>query len=88
MKMNVKIRTVSKNGQVAIPKRFLEALGLTPPTKVRIFQERDSVVIRKSSTTKMSDEAFQALLDRVRHRNAKVTRRQVEETIREVRQGQ
>lgn len=40
------IRTVSRNGQIAIPKRFLEALGLTPPVKVQIIQERSTVSIR------------------------------------------
>ena len=81
------IRTVSRNGQIAIPKRFLEALGLTPPVKVQVCQERDAVVIRRGATTRLSDEAFLEFLARVRRRNAKVTPRQVEETIRYVRRA-
>ncbi len=85
MKSNIQVRTISRNGQVAIPKRFLEALGLTPPAKVQLIQERDTVVIRRGSMTRMSDEALQELLARVRRRNAGVTSRQVTEAIRQVR---
>jgi len=85
--MKTQTRTVSQNGQVAIPRRFLEALGIIPPEKVRVVQEQDAIVIRKSPTTRLSDEAFQALLERIRRRNARVTTRQVEESIRQVRGG-
>ena len=37
--------------------------------------------------TRMSDEAFLEFLSRVRRRNAKVTQRQVEESIRQVRKA-
>ena len=84
----VMIRTLSKNGQIAIPKRFLRALGLMPPTKVQIAQERGAIIIQRSPMAKMSDEAFLKLLDRVRRRNAKVTHRQVAEVIRQVRRGE
>lgn len=86
MKLNVQVRTVSRNGQVAIPKRFLEALGLTPPAKVEVIQERDAVVIRRGRTTRMSDDAFLVFLDRIRRRNTRVTQAQVAETIRHARQ--
>lgn len=81
------IRTVSRNGQIAIPKRFLEALGLTPPVKVQVSQERDAVVIRRGVTTRLSDEAFLEFLARIRRRNARVTPKQVETTIRHVRRA-
>jgi len=85
--MKAEIRTVSQNGQVAIPKRFLEALGVTPPAKVRLIQERDAVVIRKSPMVRMSDEGFSAFLDRIRRRNTHVTQKQVTESIRQARQA-
>ncbi len=81
------IRTVSRNGQIAIPKRFLAALGLMPPVKVQVIQARDAVVIRRGVTTRLSDEAFLEFLARIRRRNAKVTPRQIEETIRHVRRA-
>jgi bifunctional DNA-binding transcriptional regulator/antitoxin component of YhaV-PrlF toxin-antitoxin module len=83
--MKTEIRTVSQNGQVAIPKYFLKALGLTPPVKVRLTQEREAVVIRKSPMTRMSDEAFSAFLDRLRLRTTRVTPRQVAASIRHAR---
>lgn len=85
MKLQVQIRTVSRNGQVVIPKRFLEALGLAPPVKVQVIQTKDAVVIRRGSMSRMSDEAFQALLTRIRQRNAHVTQRQVANAIQQVR---
>lgn len=85
MRLDIQVRTVSRNGQVAIPKRFLEALGLTPPAKVEVIQERDTVVIRRGRTTRMSDEAFLVFLERIRRRNGRVTQAQVAETIRHVR---
>lgn len=85
MKRQVQVRTVSRNGQVAIPKRFLEALGLAPPVKVQVIQTNDAVVIRRGPMSRMSDEAFHALLARIRQRNARVTQRQVAEAIRQVR---
>lgn len=83
--MKAEIRTISRNGQVAIPRRFLEALGVRPPVKVRLIQERDAVIIRKSPTTRMSDEEFSRFLDAIRRRNARVTHRQVAESIRQAR---
>lgn len=85
--MKTEIRTLSQNGQVAIPKRFLEALGVTPPAKVRLIQEKDTVVIRRSSMTRMSDEEFSAFLNKVRTRNARVTEKQVAESIRQAREA-
>lgn len=85
--MQTQMRTVSRNGQVAIPKRFLEALGVTPPAKVRVIQERESIVIRKGPVSRMSDEAFLEFLDRIRHRNADVTQQQVTKAIRQVRRS-
>lgn len=87
MKLNVELRTVSKNGQVAIPRRFLEALGVPPLAKVRVIREKDAIVIRKSPMTRMSDEEFERFLNRIRQRNKRVTAAQVAESIRQVRQG-
>ncbi len=83
--MQAQTRTVSKNGQVAIPKKFLEAMGVTPPAKVQVVQEREAIVIRRSPMTQMSDEAFQTFLNRIRHRNVRVTQGQVQQVIRQVR---
>lgn len=85
--MKVELRTVSRNGQVAIPRKFLERLGVTPPAKVRLIQERDAVVIRRSAATRMSDEEFSAFLDRIRGRNARLTQKQVTESIRQARRA-
>ena len=85
MKLEVQLRTVSRNGQIAIPKRFLEALGLGPLTKVQVIQKEESIVIRKGPMTRMSDEAFLELLNRIRKRNSRLSRRQVAEAIRQVR---
>lgn len=85
--MKVEIRTVSQNGQVAIPREFLNALGVTPPAKVRLVQEGHAVIIKKSPLTRMSDEEFSTFLDRVRRRNAGVTQRQTAESIRQVRRA-
>lgn len=85
--MQIEIRTVSQNGQVALPRRFLEALGLTPPVKVRVIQERDQVVIRRSPASRMSDEDFSAFLEVVQKRNSRITQRQVAKSIRQARQN-
>ena len=85
--MQMEIRTVSQNGQVALPRRFLEALGLTPPVKVRVIQEADQVVIRRSPATRMSDEDFSAFLEGIRKRNSRITRKQVAASIRQARQN-
>ncbi len=85
--MKIQVRTVSRNGQLAIPKRFLEALGLTPPVKVQVIQDRDTVVIRRGPLAPMSDAALLELLKRVRRRNVHVTQRQVTETIRDARRA-
>lgn len=87
MKLQTELRTVSRNGQVALPKRFLEALGVSPLAKVRVIKEKDSIVIRKSTMTKMSDEDFERMLNEIRRRNKGVTARQVAESIRQVRQS-
>ena len=87
MRINIKIRTVSRNGQVAIPKRFLEALGVTRPGKVQVIQERQRIVIRPSPMARMSDEAFLEFLSQVRRRNTHVNQEQVAESIRQVRRG-
>ena len=85
MKLQVQLRTISRNGQVAIPKRFLEALGVAPLSKVQVVQEREAIVIRKSPMTRMSDEAFQEFLGQIRRRNTRITQHQVAESIRQVR---
>ena len=85
MKLQIQLRTVSRNGQIAIPRRFLEALGVAPLAKVQVVQERKAIVIRPSPMTRMSDKAFQAFLSGVRSRNHRVTSKQVDETIRRVR---
>ncbi len=87
MKLQAELRTVSRNGQVALPKRFLEALGVPPLAKVRVIKEKDAIVIRKSSMTRMSDEEFLDLLEKIRKQNKHVTQRQVAESIRQVRRG-
>lgn len=87
MKLQTELRTVSRNGQVALPKRFLEALGVSPLAKVRVIKEKDSIVIRKSTMTRMSDEDFERMLNEIRRRNKGVTARQVAESIRQVRRS-
>ena len=87
MKLQTELRTVSRNGQVALPKRFLEALGVPPLAKVRVIKQKDAIVIRKSPMTRMSDEEFLALLDKIRKQNRHVTQKQVAESIRQVRRG-
>ena len=83
--MDIQVRTVSRNGQVAIPRRFLAVLGAIPPVKVQVICTRDAVIIRSGPMTRLSNEAFQAFLTRVRRRNARVTHQQAEEVIRGVR---
>ena len=87
MKLQTELRTLSRNGQVALPKRFLEALGVSPLAKVRVIKEKDAIVIRKSTMTRMSDEEFLALLEKIRKQNKHVTQKQVAESIRQVRRG-
>lgn len=87
MKLETELRTVSRNGQVALPKRFLAALGVPPLAKVRVIKEKDAIVIRKSPMTRMSDEEFLALLEKIRKQNRHVTQKQVAESIRQVRRG-
>lgn len=85
MKIEVELRTISRNGQVAIPKRFLEALGVAPLSKVQIIREKQGIVIRPSAMTRMSDRAFQEFLEAIRNRNRHTTSRQISKAIREVR---
>ena len=85
--MKSTVRTLSQNGQIAIPRRFLEALGLTLPTKVQVIQEGNEVIIRKGHLSRMSDEAFTIFLDRIRHRNRHVSQNQVAESIHQVRKS-
>ena len=85
MKLQVELRTVSRNGQVALPKRFLEALGVLPLAKVQVIQEKEAIVIRKSSMTRMSDKEFMVFLKRIWSRNAHITQKQVAAEIRKVR---
>lgn len=81
-------RTVSRNGQVAIPRRFLEALGIHPPAKVELLQEKGAVIIRRSSFTRLPDEEFLRLLKKIRHRNTQVSHEQVEASIRQARSAE
>jgi bifunctional DNA-binding transcriptional regulator/antitoxin component of YhaV-PrlF toxin-antitoxin module len=85
--MKTATRRLSQNGQVAIPRAFLKSLGVTPPAKVEVTQERDAVVIRKSSMGRLSDEDFSALLMRIRIRNRGLKPQQVAESIRLTRQA-
>ena len=85
MKLQVEWRTISRNGQVAIPKRFLEALGVPPLAKVQVIQEKEAIVIRKSPMTRMSDKEFMVFLKRIGSRNAHITQKQVAAEIRKVR---
>ena len=78
----VMIRTLSKNGQIAIPKRILKSLGLVPPVKVRVSQTHGAVVIQPSPAQTLSDKEFLALLDRIRRRNRHITPRQLAEALK------
>lgn len=85
MKLQTALRTVSRNGQVAIPKRFLEALGVAPHAKVQVVQEQRAIVIRPGPMNRMSDGEFLEFLNRIRGRNVRVTQQQVARAIQKVR---
>ena len=79
----VMIRTLSKNGQIAIPKRILKSLGLVPPVKVRVSRKRDAVMIQPAPTQTLSEKPIATFEDLRRHfAKVGITTRDVRAAVR------
>lgn len=47
--------TISSKGQIVIPKRFREMLGLTTGTKLKVFQENKKIILVAEPEVKPSE---------------------------------
>ena len=83
--MNVELTKVSQKGQVVIPQNIRERLGIKTGTRLAVFGENDTVILKKLQMP--SPEEFERLT-RISSEKAKrlgVTDKDIEDAIREVR---
>ena len=84
MRMDLEMTRVSSKGQVVIPGLIRERLGLTGGSRLLVFGEGDTIILKKVGLT--SQETRETLASvRKKIRELRVTREDVSREIRAVR---
>ncbi|MCR4369444.1 MAG: AbrB/MazE/SpoVT family DNA-binding domain-containing protein [archaeon] len=80
------ITKVSTKGQVVIPQDLREEMKIKPSDEFLIYGEKDTILMKKIEKTSL-EEDFYSLSKRLQKKAKKlgITRKDVEEAIREVR---
>jgi len=83
--MDVELTKVSQKGQVVIPQEIRERLGIKTGTRLAVFGENDTVVLKKLQMPSL--EEFKRLTKMTSEiaRKRGITETDIEEAIRDVR---
>ncbi len=81
--MDLELTRVSSKGQVVIPGLIRERLGLTDGTKLLVFGEGDTIILKKIALGSNNEETLASLRKKIKQLG--ITRKDVESEVRAVR---
>jgi AbrB family looped-hinge helix DNA binding protein len=83
--MEVELTKISQKGQVVIPQDIRKKLGIKTGTRFAVFGEKDTVIFKKVEMPSIED--FKKLTEKTSRIAKKrgITKKDIEEAIREVR---